>query len=145
MTPSRAGAGGTRTVHPLTLPARAPGEGAGPLRRGVFVDCETTGLTDEELRAERVDVARAGALLGRSHLVVAHNARFDRPFVEATAPAALKTELAWLRETVYRGYWACLPAGEIPTREVSAFERWRADPADLAPPAVAPRRFPGHG
>ena len=114
MTPSRDGAGGTRTLHPLALPARAPGEGAGPLRRGVFVDCETTGLsaerdvlielallpftytlggvaqvledegqayrndpgrplpkevahltglTDEDLRGERVDVARAGALL----------------------------------------------------------------------------------
>ena len=120
MTPSRDGAGGTRTLHPLTLPARAPGEGAGPLRRGVFVDCETTGL------------------------VVAHNARFDRPFVEATVPAALKTELAWLRENAYRGFWACLPAGGIPTREVSAFERGRADPADLAPPAAAPCRFPRH-
>ena len=42
-------------------------------------------------------------------------------------PEALETELAWLRESVYRGYWACLPVGGIPTREVSAFERWRAD------------------
>ena len=312
MTTSGGGADETRILHPLALPARAPGTGA--VRRGLFVDCETTGLnaehdvlvelallpfaytldgvivevlederqayrndpgrplpeevthltglTDEDLRGERVDIARAGALLERSHLVVAHNARFDRPFVEAIVPtararpwacsraevpwteegfasqalhcllcaygvfgrdrhraladceagvwllaqrlpvsgatvlaalrrsalapttrlwavrapfeakealrargyrwmpemrngierawwtdvepAALENELAWLRESVYRGFWACLPVGGIPTREVSAFERWRADPADLAPPAVAYHRFSGH-
>ena len=60
-------------------------------------------------------------------------------------PAALENELAWLRERVYRGDRACLPVGGIPIREVSAFERWRADPADLAPPAVAYHRFAGHG
>ena len=60
-------------------------------------------------------------------------------------PAALENELTWLRERVYRGFWACLPVEGIPTREVSAFERWRADPADLAPPAVAYHRFSGHG
>ena len=29
-------------------------------------------------------------------------------------PAALECELAWLRESVYRGFWACLPVGGIP-------------------------------
>ena len=311
MTSNRHDAGEVRTLRPLALPAGAPG--AGPLRRGLFVDCETTGLdferdtlielallpftytlggvvaevledealsyrndpgrplpeevthltglADEDLRGERVDAARAGALLARSHLVVAHNARFDRPFVEAVVPAArarpwacsrvevpwtaegfasqalhcllcaqgvyardrhraladceagvwllarrlplsgdtvltalrrsalrpttrlwavrapfdsrdtlrargyrwmpemrngierawwtdlkpaaLEAELAWLRERVYRGFRACLPVGGVPTREVSAFERWRADPADLAPPPVAHHRFSG--
>ena len=131
MTSSRDAAGETRTLRPLALPARAPGTGT--LRRGLFVDCETTGLsaehdvlielallpfaytlegvivevlqdeqqvhrnepgrplseevthltglTDENLCGARVDVARAGVLLERSHLIVAHNARFDRPFV----------------------------------------------------------------
>ena len=45
MTPSRGGGGETRTLHPLALPARSPGTGA--LRRGLFVDCETTGLSAE--------------------------------------------------------------------------------------------------
>ena len=64
-----------------------------------------TGLTDEDLRGERVDAARAGALFERSHLVVAHNARFDRPFVEAALPAARarpwacsRAEIRWTEE-----------------------------------------------
>ena len=36
------------------------------------------------------------------------------------------------------------PGRGIPTREVSAIERWRADPAELAPLAVAYHRFSEH-
>ena len=44
-----AGAGETRTVHPLALPARFsdPGEEV-ELRRGLYVDCETTGFSPED-------------------------------------------------------------------------------------------------
>ena len=295
----------TRTLRALALPARLSEPGPGPLRRALYVDCETTGLsheeddvielallpftyapdgrvvdvlhheaqvhrsdpgrplpaeishltglTDDDLRGRRIDTEAATALLSRSHLVVAHNARFDRPFVEAALPAArtrpwactraevpwtaegfasqalhcllcaygvfardrhraladceagvwllaqrlpvsgdtvltalrrralaptvrlwavrapfetkdrlrargyrwmprmrdgiarswwtevepeaVEAELQWLRETVYEGLWAYLPTGGIPQRRVTAFERWRADPADLAPPA----------
>ena len=45
MTSSRGGVGETRTLRPLALPARAPGGGA--VRRGLFVDCETTGRSAE--------------------------------------------------------------------------------------------------
>ena len=302
-----AGAGETRTVHPLALPARFsdPGEEV-ELRRGLYVDCETTGfspehdavielamlpfsytldgrvvevlhdeaqvhrndpgrplpaeithltgLTDDDVRGERIDVERASALIDRSGLIVAHNARFDRPFVERVLaiarerpwacsraevawiaegfasqalhcllcaygvfardrhraladceagvwllsqrlpvsgesvlaamrqraltetvrlwairtafetkealrargyrwmpqmrnaierawwtevecePDQVEDELAWLRESVYGGY---LPRGGIPRRGVTAFERWREDPADLAEPALA--------
>ena len=211
-----------------------------------------TGLTDDDVRAERIDVDAASALFARSRLAVAHNARFDRPFVERVLPAArarpwacsraevewiregfasqalhcllcaygvyardrhraladceagvwllaqrlpvsgesvlaamrrraltetvrlwairsafetkealrargyrwmpemrnaierawwtevepdeVESELAWLREEVYGGY---LPRGGIPRRRVTAFERWREDPADLAEPAPA--------
>ena len=41
-----------------------------------------TGLTDDDVRRERIDVEAAGALIERSGLLVAHNARFDRPVVE---------------------------------------------------------------
>ena len=211
-----------------------------------------TGLTDDDVRGERVDIAAASALFAHSRLVVAHNARFDRPFVErvlaiarerpwacsrAEVPwtaegfasqalhcllcaygvfardrhraladceagvwllaqrlpvsgervlaamrrraltekvrlwairSAFETkealrargyrwmpemrnaierawwtevepdeeegELAWLREEVYGGH---LPRGGIPRRRVTAFERWREDPADLVEPAPA--------
>ena len=146
----------TRTLHPLAFPARLPDPGAEELRRGLYVDCETTGfssehdavielamlpftytlagsvvevlhhearayrndpgrplpaeithltgLTDDDVRGERIDVEAASALIERSGLVVAHNARFDRPFVERVLPAARarpwacsRAEVAWTR------------------------------------------------
>ena len=295
----------TRTLHPLVLPARLSDPGAAELRRGLYVDCETTGfspehdavielallpftytlagtvvevlhdeaqahrndpgrplpaeithltgLTDDDVRGERIDVEAASALIERSGLIVAHNARFDRPFVERVLPAArarpwactraevpwivegfasqalhcllcaygvfardrhraladceagvwllaqrlpvsgesvlaamrrraltptvrlwairapfeskealraqgyrwmpemrdgierswwtdvepdeVEGELAWLREAVYGGTWGYFPPGGIPQRCVTAFDRWRTDPSDLAHPA----------
>ena len=295
----------TRTLHPLVLPARLSDPGAAELRRGLYVDCETTGFspehdavielallpftytlagtvvevlhdeaqahrndpgrplpaeithltgfTDDDVRGERIDVEAASALIERSGLIVAHNARFDRPFVERVLPAArarpwactraevpwtaegfasqalhcllcaygvyardrhraladceagvwllaqrlpvsgdsvlaamrrraltptvrlwairapfeskealrargyrwmpemrdgierswwtdvepdeVESELAWLREAVYEGTWGYLPPGGIPQRRVTAFDRWRTDPSDLAHPA----------
>ena len=124
----------TRTLHALALPARLCDPMGAELRRGLYVDCETTGfspehdavielallpftytlagtvvevlhdeaevhrndpgrplpaeithltgLTDDDVRGERIDVEAASALIGGSGLIVAHNARFDRPFVE---------------------------------------------------------------
>ena len=295
----------TRTLHPLAFPARLSDPGAAELRRGLYVDCETTGfsperdavielallpftytlegtvvevlhdeaqahrndpgrplpaeithltgLTDDDVRGERIDVEAVSALIERSGLIVAHNARFDRPFVERVLPAArarpwactraevpwtaegfasqalhcllcaygvfardrhraladceagvwllaqrlpvsgdavlaamrrrtltptvrlwairapfaskealrargyrwmpemrdgierswwtdvepdeAESELAWLREAVYEETWGYLPPGGIPQRRVTAFERWRTDPSDLAHPA----------
>ena len=54
------------------------------------------------VRWERIDVERAGALIDRSVLLVAHNARFDRPFVEWVLPAARRqhARLAqWIADT----------------------------------------------
>ena len=47
-----------------------------------------TGLTDDDVHGEGIGVERARALIDRSGLVVAHNARFERPFVERVLPAA---------------------------------------------------------
>ena len=147
----------TRTLHPLALPARLSDPGAAELRRGLYVDCETTGfspehdavielallpftytlagtvvevlhdeaqahrndpgralpaeithltgLTDDDVRGERIDVEAASALIERSGLIVAHNARFDRPFVERVLPAArarpwacTRAEVPWTAE-----------------------------------------------
>ena len=147
----------TRTLHPLAFPARLSDPGAAELRRGLYVDCETTGfspehdavielallpftytlagtvvevlhdeaqahrndpgrplpaeithltgLTDDDVRGERIDVESASALIEGSGLIVAHNARFDRPFVERVLPAArarpwacTRAEVPWTAE-----------------------------------------------
>ena len=129
----------TRTLRALELPARLCDTGDAPLRRALYVDCETTGLsaerdqaievamlpftytadgriaevlhheaqvylqdpgrpldpeitaltglTDDDLRGQCIDVEAANALIARSSLIVAHNAQFDRPFVERALPA----------------------------------------------------------
>lgn len=41
-----------------------------------------TGLSDDALRGQRIDWAQVGALLADVELVIAHNAAFDRPFVD---------------------------------------------------------------
>ena len=47
---------------------------------------QITGITDEMVQGQRLDAERVQALLARADLVVAHNAGFDRPFVEARFP-----------------------------------------------------------
>ena len=42
-----------------------------------------TGISDEMLKGQRLDESRIAAMLETADLVVAHNAGFDRPFVEA--------------------------------------------------------------
>ena len=130
----------TRTLRALERPARVCDTAGAALRRGLFVDCETTGLdverdeaievamlpftytvpdgriaevrhdeaqvylqdpgrpldplitaltglTDDDVRGQRIDVEAATALIKRTDLIVAHNARFDRPFFERALPA----------------------------------------------------------
>ena len=145
----------TRTLRELVLPAVVHDARGAAVRRGVYVDCETTGLdwardevievgllpftftddgrvtevlhdeaqthlrdpgrpipetisaltglTDDDVRGRHIDVEAASALIRRSDLVVAHNARFDRPFFERVLPA--------MREKP----WACSRL-EIPWR-----------------------------
>ena len=52
-----------------------------------------TGITDEMLRGQCLDEARIAQMLQGASLVIAHNAGFDRPFVEARLPAF--AELDW--------------------------------------------------
>jgi DNA polymerase-3 subunit epsilon len=42
-----------------------------------------TGITDADVRGQRIDEARVRELLQDADLVIAHNAGFDRPFTEA--------------------------------------------------------------
>ncbi len=49
---------------------------------------EITGITDDMLAGEQLDMARIATLLDGADLVIAHNAGFDRPFVEEILPQA---------------------------------------------------------
>lgn len=48
---------------------------------------EITGISDEMVQGQRLDDAQVAALVTRADLIVAHNASFDRPFVEARFPS----------------------------------------------------------
>jgi len=43
---------------------------------------EITGLTDQDLKGHNIDWAQVKTLLNRCDLIIAHNAGFDRPFIE---------------------------------------------------------------
>ncbi len=47
---------------------------------------EITGIDDGMVRGHRIDDARVAQLVHEADLIVAHNAGFDRPFVEARLP-----------------------------------------------------------
>ena len=47
---------------------------------------EVTGITDDMVAGQQLDMARIATLLDGADLVVAHNAGFDRPFVEEILP-----------------------------------------------------------
>jgi len=49
---------------------------------------EITGLTDADLAGQRIDVARVHEIMSRAGIVIAHNAGFDRPFVDRLFRAA---------------------------------------------------------
>jgi DNA polymerase-3 subunit epsilon len=64
-----------------------------------------TGITDEMVRGRKLDDARIDRLIDAADLVVAHNARFDRPFLEARLPsfarlpwACSMADIDWARE-----------------------------------------------
>ena len=63
----------------------------------------------------------------------------ERSWWTDVEPDEAESELAWLLEAVYGGAWGYLPPGGIPQRRVSAFERWRTDPSDLAHPRPSSR------
>ncbi len=91
-----------------------PGE---PLSKDVIA---LTGITDQDLVGRRIDERMATGILTGADLIIAHNARFDRPRVEARL-ASLPTlrwacsmaEIDW-RQAGFEGRslgWLCAQAG----------------------------------
>ncbi len=69
-----------------------------------------TGITDDEVRGQRIGRAEVDAFTAEAALVIAHNAAFDRPFAEALSPqfasmawACTATEIDWGSEGVAGG------------------------------------------
>ena len=57
-----------------------------------------TGLTDADLAGQSIDAGRVRSMIERAHVVIAHNAGFDRPFVDrmlAAASPAPPPRVAW--------------------------------------------------
>lgn len=55
---------------------------------------QLTGISDAMVRGQRLDEARVAELMDGVELVIAHNAAFDRPFVEARLPAFARLDWA---------------------------------------------------
>ncbi len=65
---------------------------------------ELTGITDDMVRGQRIPDARVHALLDGVGLVLAHNAGFDRPFVERRFPVFVNTHWGCtMRDIDWRG------------------------------------------
>ncbi|HCJ72960.1 3'-5' exonuclease [Rhizobium pusense] len=52
-----------------------------------------TGITDDMVAGQAIDMERLASLVGDADLIIAHNAGFDRPFCEAFSP--IFNEKAW--------------------------------------------------
>lgn len=52
-----------------------------------------TGITDEQLAGQKIDWNHVNELVGESCLVIAHNAKFDRPFIDRKSKNS--TEKIW--------------------------------------------------
>ena len=54
---------------------------------------ELTGITDEMLKGQKIDIPRVNTLLESAQIIVAHNAGFDRPFIDRLA--SVSTQKIW--------------------------------------------------
>jgi DNA polymerase III subunit epsilon len=68
---------------------------------------ELTGITDQDVKGKRIDDQEVNSLVQSAVLVIAHNAAFDRPFVERRFPifetkywACSQTQIPWKNEGV---------------------------------------------
>lgn len=81
-----------------------------------------TGITDEMVRGQRIDDAAATALAESAALVIAHNAGFDRPFIEKRIPAFRNR--AWAC-SVSEVDWRAL--GGYPSSSLPVLAAWHCD------------------
>jgi Exonuclease len=104
-----------------------------------------TGITDEMVAGHRIDDRAVNDLLGRVVLVIAHNADFDRRFLERRLPAFAAKHWACSRADILIGR----PRVSVHRRSNSSPTRWGSSmtgiglPAIVGPPSMRWRnRFP---
>ncbi|MCU0763498.1 MAG: 3'-5' exonuclease [Hydrogenophaga sp.] len=85
---------------------------------------EVTGISDDMVRGQRLDDAAVGALVAQADLVVAHNAGFDRPFVEARFPAFADKAWACSFQDID---WKAAGAGSSKLGALAADQGWFFD------------------
>lgn len=85
---------------------------------------EVTGISDDMVRGQRLDDAAVAALVEGADLVVAHNAGFDRPFVEARFPAL--ADKAWACSFMDID-WKAAGAGSAKLGALAADQGWFFD------------------
>ena len=105
-----------------------------------------TGLTDDDVRGQHIDVDIASALIERTNFLIAHNARFDRPFVEQVLPATRanpwgcsRLDVPWLATGCPSDALHCL----LCAYGVFARDRHRALPDCEAVAWLLSQRLPG--
>ena len=81
-----------------------------------------TGITDEMVRGKSIDCEAVAAILHDDPIVVAHNAKFDRPFFERIMPNTLRWKC-----TVEDIPWADLGHGSAKLEELLIREGWFYD------------------
>ena len=150
----------TRTLRQLTLPTKLHVPGGTAIRRGLFVDCETTGrdwARDEvievallpftyTLDGRIVEVQRdeaqsyrqdPGRPLSAEIAALTGMADIERSWWTDLSAEMLEPEpeLEWLKETClthYDPFRVGFKRENIPIGSVTAYDRWRANPADIA-------------
>ena len=70
-----------------------------PVSKGSF---QVNGITDEMLAGQTLDIDRVKAMLARANVIVAHNASFDRPYLDATDYMPRKAWACSLRDIDWR-------------------------------------------
>lgn len=85
---------------------------------------EVTGISDDMVRGHRLDDAQVQALVAQADLVVAHNAGFDRPFVEARFPVFASRAWACSFKDID---WKALGAGSAKLSALAQDRGWFYD------------------
>lgn len=85
---------------------------------------EVTGISDDMVRGQRLDDAQVAALVARADLIVAHNAGFDRPFVEARFPCFVDRAWACSFADIH---WAAAGAGSAKLSALAQDRGWFYD------------------
>ena len=85
---------------------------------------EVTGITDEMVAGQRIDDQRVQAMVAQADWVVAHNAGFDRPFVEARFPGFAAKAWACSFKDID---WKAAGAGSLKLSALAADQGWFYD------------------